>query len=70
MQAVVQDAPGDSTTLSVGEAPLPDVKDGEILIKVGYTALNQMDLLQCKGLYPVPEGASKILGVEASGIGK
>lgn len=27
-----------------------------------------MDLLQRGGMYPVPEGASKILGVEFSGI--
>ena len=30
--------------------------------------LNRMDLLQREGMYPVPEGASKILGVEFSGV--
>jgi NADPH:quinone reductase-like Zn-dependent oxidoreductase len=27
-----------------------------------------MDLLQREGIYPVPQGASKILGVEFSGV--
>ena len=67
MQAVLQDSPGDETTMYVGSAPVPEAGEGEILIKVCCTALNQMDLLQRKGLYPVPEGASKIIGVEVSG---
>ena len=31
------------------------------------TAVNRADTLQRKGLYPVPEGASTILGLEAAG---
>ncbi|RST57590.1 hypothetical protein D5F11_021995 [Siminovitchia terrae] len=38
-----------------------------ILIKVKATALNQADLLQKRGLYPPPTGASDILGLGASG---
>lgn len=67
MQAVLQDSPGDESTLYVGETSLPSLKSGEILIKVACSALNRMDLLQCKGLYPLPPGASPILGVEVSG---
>ena len=37
------------------------------LIKVRYAALNRIDLLQRKGQYPLPAGASEILGVEVSG---
>ena len=70
MNAIVQDNVGDASTLHLGQVDIPEPKDGEVLIKVGCTALNQMDLIQCKGLYPVPAGASKILGVEASGISK
>lgn len=68
MQAVLQEISGDETTLSVGETNIPDIADTDVLIQVCCTALNQMDLLQCKGFIPVAEGVSKILGVEASGI--
>jgi NADPH:quinone reductase-like Zn-dependent oxidoreductase len=38
-----------------------------VLVKVKAFGLNRMDLLQREGKYPVPAGASKILGVEFSG---
>ncbi|VEF46385.1 putative zinc-dependent NADPH:quinone oxidoreductase [Bacillus freudenreichii] len=37
------------------------------MIKVKATALNRADLLQKRGQYPPPPGASDILGLEASG---
>ena len=67
MQAVLQDNAGDESTLYVGETSRPKVQAGEVLIRVVCSALNRMDLLQCKGLYPVPAGASTIIGVEVSG---
>lgn len=68
MLAVLQNAPGMEDTLYVGSTAVPEPGDDEILIRVLSTALNQMDLLQCRGLYPVPAGASPILGVEAAGF--
>jgi putative PIG3 family NAD(P)H quinone oxidoreductase len=38
------------------------------LIDVRATALNRADLLQRRGLYPPPAGASEILGLECSGV--
>ena len=35
--------------------------------KVKYFGLNRMDILQREGKYPLPPGASTILGVEFSG---
>jgi tumor protein p53-inducible protein 3 len=64
MQAVLQDSYGDETTLYVGTCDIMEPSNGEILIKVYATALNRMDLLQCRGTYPVPPDASKIIGVE------
>ena len=49
MRAVVQDACGDEKTLYVGETIIPEPQDGEVLIRVFCTALNRMDLLQCRG---------------------
>ena len=47
-------------------APVPGPR--EILLDVRATALNRADLLQRRGLYPPPPGASDILGLECSGV--
>ncbi len=39
----------------------------EVSIRIHATAVNRADLLQRRGLYPPPEGASDILGLECSG---
>jgi tumor protein p53-inducible protein 3 len=44
------------------------LKEGEILLKVAWSAVNRADTLQRTGKYPPPPGASDILGLEASGI--
>lgn len=48
------------------ERPKPAVH--EVLVKVEATALNRADLLQLRGLYPPPPGASLIPGLECSGV--
>ncbi len=54
--------------LQFTEFPDPEPGAGEVLIRVGATAVNRADLIQRKGLYPPPPGASPILGLECSGI--
>ncbi len=49
------------------ETPTPDPGPGEVLIEVTATAINRADLLQRRGFYPPPPGASEILGLECSG---
>jgi tumor protein p53-inducible protein 3 len=67
MKAVIQEAnTGALIVNSDYEKPHPARR--ELLIRVNYTALNRMDLVQKKGLYALPPGASDILGVEVSGI--
>ena len=51
----------------IGEVPLPQLSNGEVLIKVEAAALNRADILQRKGLYPPPAGASELLGLEVAG---
>ncbi|MFF2887299.1 NAD(P)H-quinone oxidoreductase [Paenibacillus sp. NPDC057967] len=65
MRAIMQDS--ESNRLIVGEAAEPDPAYGELLIEVKATALNRADLLQKRGLYPPPPGASPILGLEMAG---
>jgi putative PIG3 family NAD(P)H quinone oxidoreductase len=67
MRAVVFDQPGDPDVLHVAEVPDPAPGPGEVLLRVRATAVNRADLLQRRGFYPPPPGASSILGLEAAG---
>lgn len=70
MKAVlIKNNTGPASSLYIGEAPKPHRKTpDDVLIKVKYFGLNRMDLLQREGNYPLPSGASTILGVEFSGV--
>jgi putative PIG3 family NAD(P)H quinone oxidoreductase len=68
MQAIVIREPGDENVLQMGEAPDPQPGPEDLLIRVHATAVNRADLLQRRGLYPPPPGASDILGLECSGV--
>ena len=57
----------DSQTLDICQRPIPEPKPGEVLIKVHAAGINRPDIMQRKGLYPPPEGASDILGLEVAG---
>src|SRR5438132_4356649 len=59
--------PGGPEVLRISEAPTPEAKDGEVLIRVAYAGLNGADLHQRAGKYPPPPDASPILGLEVSG---
>jgi putative PIG3 family NAD(P)H quinone oxidoreductase len=54
-------------SLSIQWEPLPAPGPGEVLIKVSAAGLNRADLLQRRGLYPPPEDASPIMGLEVAG---
>jgi NADPH2:quinone reductase len=47
--------------------PDPTFGNGELLIRVAASGVNRPDVLQRKGLYPVPPGASDIPGLEVAG---
>jgi len=46
---------------------VPEPGPGEVLIKVTAAGVNGPDLMQRKGLYPAPPGASDLPGLEVSG---
>jgi tumor protein p53-inducible protein 3 len=58
---------GGVDVLHIGDYPDPTPKDDELLVHVRATALNRADLLQRRGKYRPPEGASEILGLEMAG---
>jgi len=67
MLAVVFDTPGDEAVLRMAEVPEPVCGAGELRIRVAAAGINRADLLQRRGLYPAPPGASEILGLECAG---
>jgi len=57
-----------SGAIAVGEVPTPEPGAGEVRIRVVAAGLNRADLLQMRGQYPPPPGASSIPGLECAGI--
>ena len=67
MRAVLFDRPGEADKLYLGEVPNPLPGPGEVLVRVRAFAVNRADVLQRRGGYEVPAGASPILGLEIAG---
>ncbi|WP_134702785.1 NAD(P)H-quinone oxidoreductase [Ammoniphilus sp. YIM 78166] len=57
-----------TSQLYIGQAEDPVPGEEDLLVSVEATALNRADLLQRRGKYPPPAGASTILGLEMAGI--
>src|SRR3954466_14629151 len=68
MKAVHIERPGQDYRLIVKNLSRPEPGPGEVLIAVKAAGLNNADLLQARGKYPPPPGASAVLGMEVSGI--
>ena len=67
MQCIEISAPGKPEALRLANRAVPVPKTGEVLVKVAATGINGPDMMQRKGLYPAPPGASDLLGLEISG---
>ena len=59
--------PGGPEMLSLMQRPRPLAAAGEVLLKVRSAGVNRADCLQRMGQYPVPEGATDIIGLECAG---
>lgn len=70
--------PADITAIAIREAggpevlvpearPMPAPGPGEILVRVAAAGVNRPDVMQRRGLYPPPKGASDIPGLEIAG---
>ena len=60
-------APGGPEVLKAAERPDPVPGPGEVLIRVAAAGVNRPDVLQRRGAYPPPPGASDIPGLEVAG---
>ncbi|MBK6472505.1 MAG: NAD(P)H-quinone oxidoreductase, partial [Betaproteobacteria bacterium] len=67
MRAIEITAPGGPEVLVPCERPVPDPRPGELLIAVQASGVNRPDVLQRKGLYPMPPGVSDLPGLEVAG---
>ena len=67
MKAIIASQPGDADVLAMVEVDDPVPGPRELLVRVHATALNRADVLQRKGHYPPPPGASDVLGLEVAG---
>jgi len=67
MTAIAISEPGGPDVLKPVEIPVPVPGPNEILIRVEAAGVNRPDVLQRKGAYPPPPGASEIPGLEIAG---
>ena len=67
MTAIAIRAPGDPEMLVPEQRPLPRPAEGEVLVKVAAAGVNRPDVMQRRGLYPPPAGATDIPGLEIAG---
>jgi len=59
---------GEWNTLVLEQVPRPSVNNNEVLVQVEACSVNRADLLQRRGLYPPPPGASSLLGLDFAGF--
>ncbi len=58
---------GDPEVLKLHSMSVPEPGPGDVLIKVAAAGVNRPDMMQRKGLYPPPPGATDVPGLEVSG---
>ena len=67
MTAIVIGSPGGPEVLVPQERPVPAPGAREMLVKVAAAGVNRPDVMQRRGLYPPPPGATDIPGLEIAG---
>lgn len=67
MRCVIAKEKGGPEVLTVEHRPVPKPRAGEVLIKVDYAGVSRPDIMQRKGIFVPPPGATDILGLECAG---
>jgi putative PIG3 family NAD(P)H quinone oxidoreductase len=67
MRQIYFDGAGGPDVIRIGEAPLPSVAPGKVLVEVAAAGINRPDCIQRAGNYPPPPGESAIPGMEIAG---
>lgn len=67
MKVIEITEPGEPDVLQLTERPTPSPDGNEVLIHIHAAGVNRPEVLQRRGLYPPPPGATDIPGLEAAG---
>lgn len=67
MKAVFYQGAGGPEVVELRDVPAPEARAGEVIVDVVAAGLNRADVQQRRGVYPPPQGASDIPGLEVSG---
>lgn len=67
MTAIAISQPGGPMVLKPEKRALPEIGDDQVLIRIAAAGVNRPDVMQRKGAYPPPPGASDLPGLEVSG---
>ncbi len=67
MRVIEMEGTGGPEILRLGKRPAPRPGPGQVLVRVAAAGVNGPDMMQRKGLYPPPPGASDLLGLEIAG---
>ena len=67
MTAIEIASPGGPEVLVPATRPVPVPGEGELLVRVVAAGVNRPDVLQRRGFYPPPPGASDVPGLEIAG---
>ncbi len=67
MRQVTVSGAGGPEVMRVAEAPVPQPRAGEVLLRVAAAGVNRPDVAQRSGSYPPPPDASPVLGLEVAG---
>ena len=59
--------PGGPEVLQARRVPVPQPGPGQVLVKVRAAGVNRPDVLQRRGLYPMPPGVTPVPGLEVAG---
>lgn len=68
MKAIEINGAGGPEVLQVVEREKPQLKAGEVLVRVKAAGINRPDVAQREGHYPAPPGASDLPGLEVAGV--
>jgi tumor protein p53-inducible protein 3 len=68
MKAIVVEGDSGNPVLVWQEVADISYSRDEVMVAVKATAVNRADLMQARGAYPPPPGASEILGLEMAGV--
>lgn len=68
MKALYYDEQKGYQGIKIGEFPVPEIADNEVLVRVKAFSLNHLDVWIMEGKYPLPVALPHIFGSDASGV--